>query len=64
MIRADRPFDRWFDLSDAYDDVVPHRRPAAPRPDADREWTYEAPRPAKPAAPPPADDRTVPSRAF
>jgi hypothetical protein len=40
MIRADRPFDRWFDLADPYDDSD-RRRPTSPRPEADREWTYD-----------------------
>ena len=48
MIRADRPFDRWFDLSDPYDDA---RRRPTPRPDADREWTYDPSPPRKPSAP-------------
>jgi hypothetical protein len=49
MIRVNRPFDRWFDLSDPYDDAAPARRQGdTPSPDAHREWTYEAPRPPVP----------------
>ncbi len=50
MIRVDRPFDRWFDLSDRYDDVHrAHRSGDSTRPEAHREWTYDAPRAVVPA---------------
>ena len=50
MIRVSRPFNRWFDLADRYDDAPP--RPAAEesqRPEAHREWTYETPKRDEPA---------------
>jgi hypothetical protein len=52
MIRTDRPFDRWFDLADPYDDIEQARKSKKPRPDADREWTYDAPK-----SPVPIDQR-------
>jgi len=52
MIRVNRPFDRWFDLSDPYDDVHgAHRSGDSTRPEAHREWTYDAPRTPVPVIP-------------
>ncbi len=44
MFRVNRPFDRWFDLSDPYDEMNPAgRRKERPSPEAHREWTYDTP---------------------
>jgi hypothetical protein len=69
MIRVNRPFDRWFDLSDPYDDVHRAPRSGETRPEAHREWTYDAPRTpvpiqpqrSEPAAPRPAEEPRPPA---
>jgi len=45
MLRATRPFDRWFDLSDSYDDIRAPVRGSKRKPEAPREWTYAPTRP-------------------
>lgn len=57
MIRPDRPFDRWFDLLDAYDADAPPPKRRQERP---REWTYAPARPDIPKdTPQPEPTRTA-----
>jgi len=50
MVRVSRPFDRWFDLSDSYDDLRTPT-PSQRKKQAPREWTYAPARPERPEQP-------------